>query len=178
MIAALALAPAAAFTPSAHSSVHATRSPRCQPPVALFDQLGELTSSIAGAVEALSSSLVAAENALPAKDLEGLASFATSAEAMVSYDLEGLASLATSAEAMASSRASDAITQLATVLGSDATKIPAEVQSELVPLLEAKQAELLQQLDLVEALIEKTTPPRFPYDLGDLAARDEDLSKV
>ena len=44
--------------------------------------------------------------------------------------------------------------------------------NELIPLLEAKQAQLLDELKLIESLIEQAQPPKFPNDLSDLFARD------
>ena len=82
-----------------------------------------------------------------------------------SLDADGyLSSLAYAASATA-----EAATRTATALESQIPVIPAD----LTPVLEARQAELLSQLEVIEALLKESKPPQFPFDLPDaLAVRD------
>ena len=71
--------------------------------------------------------------------------------------------------AYAASATAEAATRTATAI----TSLDPQFPTDLAPILEARQMELKQQLEIIEQLIKQTQPPKFPFDLPDaLAARD------
>ena len=67
------------------------------------------------------------------------------------------------------------ISAVSTFASSLASSSAPPLPAELAPLLEARQAELVQQLGQVEQLIQATKPPAFPFDLP-MALNQRDLA--